>query len=77
VRIVSSFNVRATVLAVLLVVVVALSGCGPAGDRADAPARPAGGGVQQQEDIVNDLERVVGSAEADTDTDADTDLGSD
>jgi hypothetical protein len=56
---------RAVVVALLLTAAIPLAGCreeaaGP-GVRAPDPAE-----VQQQEDIVNDLERVVGSAEAET-----------
>ena len=62
---------RAAFLAVLLTAAVALAGCGP--DRpAPAQQTPAGvspAEVQQQEDAVDDIERVVGSAEAETGND--------
>jgi hypothetical protein len=53
--------VRAALIVVLLVLAVALAGCRPAAD-AGRPPDPAE--VAHQEDIVTDLERVVGSAEA-------------
>ena len=56
---------RAAVLALLLAATVGLSGCGP-DPAAPAPAGPAVSDVEQHEATVDDLERVVGSAEAET-----------
>jgi hypothetical protein len=60
--------VRAAILAVLLAAAVALSGCGPgrSAPERQAPAGVSPAEVQQQEDAVDDIERVVGSAEAET-----------
>lgn len=67
---------KATVAALVLVAAVALSGCGDANEPStDGPATsPTFGttapadeqGVQELEDIVNGLDGVVGSAEAET-----------
>jgi hypothetical protein len=60
--------VRAGALALLLAASVALTGCGP-GRQAPAqrsPDRISPADVQQREAEVDDLERVVGSAEAET-----------
>jgi hypothetical protein len=67
--------VRAAILAVLLAAAVALTGCGP---ERSAPERPAPAGVspaevQEQEDAVDDIERVVGSAEAEVEAEAGND----
>jgi hypothetical protein len=57
--------VRAAILAVLLAASVALTGCGPA-RQAPAHQGVSPADVQQQEDQVADIERVVGSAESET-----------
>ena len=60
---------RAAILAVLLAASVALTGCGPARQTPaqQGPAAVSPADVQQQEDEVADIERVVGSAEAQAD----------
>jgi hypothetical protein len=64
---------RAAVVAVLLTVTFAatLAGCGhpdPATAPATTPATSPTTGVQDIEDVVNDLESVVGSAESEVAT---------
>ena len=60
--------VRAGALALLLTATVALTGCGPGRDAPAqrSPDRISPADVQQREADVDDIERVVGSAEAET-----------
>jgi hypothetical protein len=66
--------VRAAVAALVLVAAVALAGCAASTPSDESPAPgPASGtastdDLRQVEDIVNDLDSVVGSAEAETET---------
>jgi hypothetical protein len=60
--------VRAGAVALLLAASVALTGCGPGRDRPAqrSPGQISPADVQQHEAEVDDIERVVGSAEAET-----------
>ena len=61
---------RAAIVAVLLAASVALTGCGPATQAPAQQNRVTPADVQQQEDEVTEIERVVGSAEAEAEADA-------
>jgi hypothetical protein len=62
----------ALALALFLAAAVTLTGCGPArqAPAQQGPAAVSPADVQQQEDEVTDIERVVGSAEAEAGADA-------
>jgi hypothetical protein len=62
--------VRAAIVAVRLAASVAHTGCGPATQAPAQQNRVTPADVQQQEDEVSDIERVVGSAEAEAEADA-------
>jgi len=56
---------RLALAALMLGGALSLTGCGP-DEAAPAPAGPAVSDVEQHEATIDDLERVVGSAEAET-----------
>lgn len=61
----------ALAMALFLAAAVALTGCGPAPQAPAQQNRVTPADVQQQEDEVADIERVVGSAEAEAEAEAD------